>query len=117
MICWSASIIPPIATTLWFTVLGRTEIWVEQNNPGAISEPLTEGGLPVAVMAIASNLPLGGALAAGFLLLTITFVATAGDSMAYAVARACVRDDSPPSWLRAMWALIMGGAAAVLISI
>lgn len=68
-------------------------------------------------MAIASNLPLGGLLAVGFLLLTITFVATTGDSMAYAVAQACVRDDSPPSWLRAMWALIMGAAAAALISI
>ena len=111
------AVIPPIATTLWFTVLGGTGIWVEQNTPGAISDPLADGGLPAAVMAIASNLPLGGLLAVGFLLLTITFVATTGDSMAYAVAQACVRDDSPPSWLRAMWAVIMGGAAAVLISI
>lgn len=111
------AVIPPLATTLWFTVLGGTGIWVEQNTPGAISEPLNEGGLPAAVMAIAQNLPMAGLLAAGFLLLTITFVATTGDSMAYAVAQACVLDDAPPSWLRAMWALIMGGAAAVLISI
>ncbi len=111
------AIIPPIATTLWFTVLGGTGIWVEQNKPGAISKPLTDEGLPASVMAIASNLPLGTLLAVGFLLLTITFVATTGDSMAYAVAQTCVADDAPPSWLRAMWALIMGGAAAVLISI
>lgn len=37
--------------------------------------------------------------------------------MSYAVAQACVRDDSPPSWLRVMWALSMGVAAAVRICI
>ena len=59
LIC--VAVIPPIATTLWFTVLGGTGIWVEQNNPGAISKPLTDGGLPASVMAIAQNLPLGKA--------------------------------------------------------
>ncbi len=113
----STAVIPPLATTLWFTVLGGTGIFLEQDNPGAISQPLTDGGLPAAVMAIAQNLPLPGVLAVGFLLLTVTFVATTGDSMAYAVAQACTVRDQPPTWVRAVWALIMGGAAAVLISI
>ncbi|MDN5761489.1 MAG: BCCT family transporter [Microlunatus sp.] len=113
----STAVIPPIATTLWFAVLGGTGIWVEQQTPGAVSQPLSSDGLPAAVMAIAQNLPLAGVLAVGFLLLTITFVATTGDSMSFAVAQACTRTDNPPSWLRAMWALIMGAAAAVLISI
>ncbi len=113
----STAVIPPIATTVWFTALGGTGIWIEQNTPGAISGPLNSDGLPAAVMAISQNLPLSGLIGAGFLLLTITFVATTTDSMSYAVAQACTEDEQPTTWLRAVWALIMGAAAAVLISI
>ena len=113
----STAVIPPVATTIWFTALGGTGIWIEQNTPGAISGPLDADGLPAAVMAISQNLPLAGLIGAGFLLLTITFVATTTDSMSYAVAQACTTNDQPPSWLRAVWAVVMGGAAAVLISI
>lgn len=113
----STAVIPPIATTIWFTALGGTGIWLEQETPGAISEPLNDGGLPAAVMAISQNLPLGGLLGAAFLLLTITFVATTTDSMSYAVAQACTNNDTPTTLLRAVWAVIMGVAAATLISV
>lgn len=113
----SVAVGAPIATTLWFSVLGGTGIWIEQNNPGAISGPLDVDGLPAAVIAISQNLPLAGLLGIGFLILTITFVATTTDSMAYAVAQACTTDDQPATWLRALWAVIMGAAAATLISI
>lgn len=111
------AIIPPIATTLWFSVLGGTAIWIEQETPGAISDPLETDGLAAAVMAISENLPLATVLAVGFLLLTITFVATTTDSMSYAIGQACTSHDSPTRWLRGLWTLIMGGAAATLISI
>lgn len=113
----STAVVPPIATTIWFTVLGGTGIWLEQESPGAISDPLNDSGLPAAVMAISQNLPLAGLIGAGFLLLTITFVATTADSMSYAVAQACTMNDSPSTLLRATWAVIMGVAAATLISI
>ncbi len=113
----STAVLPPLATTLWFTVLGGTGIKIEQENPGAISEPLADGGLPASVIAISQNLPLGGLLAIAFLLLTITFVATTTDSMSYAVAQACTPDETPLRWMRAMWAVIMGAAAAALISV
>jgi len=113
----STAVIPPIATTIWFTALGGTGIWIEETTPGVISDPLNEAGLPAAVMAISQNLPLGGLLGALFLLLTITFVATTTDSMSYAVAQACTKGDSPTVALRAIWAIIMGIAAATLISI
>lgn len=113
----STAVIPPIATTIWFTALGGTGIWLEETNPGAISDPLNEGGLPAAVMAISQNLPLGGLLGVLFLILTITFVATTTDSMSYAVAQACTKAEHPSVLLRATWAIIMGLAAATLISI
>ena len=61
--------------------------------------------------------PLALVLGLGFLLLTVTFVATTADSMSYAVAEACTLHDDPPAWLRGLWTLIMGTAAAALISI
>ncbi|WP_338751121.1 BCCT family transporter [Janibacter alittae] len=113
----ATSIIAPIATTVWFSVLGGTAIWIEQDRPGAISEPLASDGLPAAVMAISDNLPLAVLIAVGFFVLTITFVATTTDSMSYAVAQACTAHDSPSRWLRGLWTLLMGGAAATLVSV
>ncbi len=113
----STSVLPPVATMLWFTVLGGTGIMLEQEDPGAISGPLAEAGLPAAVMSITAQLPLSGLIGAAFLLLTITFVATTTDSMSYAVAQACSVSGEPATRLRALWGLLMGSAAAVLISI
>jgi glycine betaine transporter len=116
LVGWTA-IVPPVATTFWFTVLGGTGIWLEQRDPGAISGPLTDDGLPGAIIAIAGNLPLGGVLAVGFLLLTVTFVATTTDSMAYSIAAAGTDSEEPARQIRAGWAVLLGLAAAVLISI
>lgn len=111
----ATAVIAPIATTVWFSVLGGTGLWIEEENPGSISGPLGEDGLPAAVMAISENLPLATLLAVGFLILTITFVATTTDSMSFAIAQACTAHDSPSRWLRGLWTVLMGGAAAALI--
>ncbi|MFJ4012465.1 BCCT family transporter [Streptomyces sp. NPDC090026] len=113
----STSVLPPVATCLWFSVLGGTGIMLEQRNPGAVSGPLGDAGLPAAVMAIADGLPLSLLISVGFLLLTIMFVATTTDSMSYAVAQSCTTADHAAPRLRAVWAVLMGAAAAALISI
>lgn len=113
----STAVLPPVATCLWFSVLGGTGIMLEQQNPGAVSGPLGDAGLPAAVMAIADGLPLSIVISIGFLLLTIMFVATTTDSMSYAVAQSCTTRDHADRRLRAVWAVLMGAAAAVLISI
>lgn len=113
----STSVLPPVATCLWFSVLGGTGIMLEQQKPGAVSGPLGGAGLPAAVMAIADGLPLSLLVSVGFLLLTIMFVATTTDSMSYAVAQSCTTRDHADPRLRAVWAVLMGAAAAVLISI
>ncbi len=113
----STAVLPPVATCLWFSVLGGTGIMLEQRNPGEVSGPLNDAGLPAAVMAIADGLPLSMLVSVGFLLLTIMFVATTTDSMSYAVAQSCTTKDHAGSRLRAVWAVLMGAAAAVLISV
>ncbi len=111
------AVLPPIVTCFWFTVLGGTGIMFEQQNPGSISGPLASDGLPAVVMTIAEQLPFAGIIAVGFLVLTVMFVATTADSMSYSVAQSCTVEGEPSTKLRAAWAIIMGVAAAVLISI
>ena len=111
------AVLPPIVTCFWFTVLGGTGIMFEQQNPGSISGPLASDGLPAVVMTIAEQLPFSGIIAAGFLVLTVMFVATTADSMSFSIAQSCTVEGEPSDKLRAAWAVTMGVAAAVLISI
>lgn len=113
----STSVLPPVVSCFWFTVLGGTGIMFEQRSPGSISGPLGEAGLPAAVMSITAQLPLSGLIGGAFLLLTVVFVATTTDSMSYSIAQSCTPAGEPLPKLRALWALLMGAAAAVLISV
>ena len=105
----------PIATNFWFAVLGGTGISLELNNPGMISGPLSDGGLPSVLLATLSNLPMSYILLPAFLVLTTTFVVTTGDSMAYSIAMVVSGDNEPSSKHRLFWAITMGVVAAVLL--
>lgn len=111
------SVLPPLATTVWFAVLGGTGIYLDQQNPGAVTTPLAEDGLPAAIMAITSELSFSTLIAIAFLLLTMTFVATTADSMSFAISQSCMREGEPGPRLRVTWAVLIGAVAAVLISI
>ncbi|QGK70188.1 BCCT family transporter [Allosaccharopolyspora coralli] len=113
----STAIVPPIATTLWFTVFGGTGILFEQRQPGLLSQPLANSGMDAAVISISEQLPFGGLIAIVLLLLTVTFVATTADSMSYSIAAATTRHGEPAIAVRAFWGVLMGAAAAVLIVI
>ncbi|MGP5218910.1 BCCT family transporter [Arthrobacter rhombi] len=111
------AVIPPVLTTIWFSVLGGTGIMFEQQNPGSVGAAYESDGLPAVVMSIAAQLPLSGLIGGAFLLLTVTFVATTTDSMSFAIAQSCTISGEPSTKLRATWAVMMGVAAAVLIAI
>jgi glycine betaine transporter len=68
-------------------------------------------------LGVTQNLPLGGLISALFLFLSFISVATNGDAMAFTVAMAMSSNDKPKPWLRAFWAIGMGLAAVVLITI
>ncbi|WP_262777803.1 BCCT family transporter [Brevibacterium permense] len=74
-------------------------------------------GLPAAVIAISDDLPLSLLISIGFLVLTMTFVATTTDSMSFAMSQSCMTSGEPSPKLRATWALLIGITAAVLISL
>ncbi|TCP27811.1 choline/carnitine/betaine transport [Scopulibacillus darangshiensis] len=113
----AVAIIAPILTNFWFTVVGGSGIFYELKNPGSISQPLTHGGMPAAMIAITNQLPLPLIMGFGFLLVTILFVATTTDSMAFTISMAVTGLSEPQAILKAFWALIMGAIALVLIVI
>lgn len=111
------SVIAPIISCFWFTVVGGSGIFYELLNPGIISAPLAESGMPAAMIAITQQLPLSGLFGPGFLFLTILFVATTADSMSFTISMAMTGEGNPPSLLRVFWAVVMGTVAAILLSI
>ncbi|AQU78330.1 BCCT transporter [Planococcus faecalis] len=113
----AVSIIAPVVTAFWFTVVGGTGMFYELAQPGVISEALNASGTPAAMVAITQQLPLSSFIAPLFLLVTILFVVTTADSMAYTISVAITGDGHPPKSMRVFWAIIMGAVAVVLLMI
>jgi len=110
-------IIAPIATMFWFTVLGGSGIFFELNNPGIISDPLFDAGLPAALLHIALELPLSALIVPLIMILLVSFLATTGDSMAFTMSIVVSGQENPYAPIRIFWAIIMGAVAAILIMI
>ncbi|PIC64421.1 BCCT transporter [Sporosarcina sp. P13] len=113
----AVSITAPVVTAFWFTVVGGTGIFYEVGQPGVISEALNVSGMPAAMVAITQQLPFSWMIAPLFLLVTILFVVTTADSMAYTISVAITGDGHPPKVMRVFWAVIMGAVAIVLLMI
>ncbi|MDB2384528.1 BCCT family transporter, partial [Endozoicomonas sp.] len=111
------SVVAPIITCFWFTVIGGSGLHYELASPGVISEPFTGFNLPAALIAITQQLPWGTVISFFCLILTTLFVATTGDSMTYSVAMVMTGHDHPQTAVRIFWGLMMGVVAAILISI
>ena len=111
------AIIAPVVTNFWFTVVGGSGIFYELAQPGVISEALNNSGMPAAMIAITQQLPLSTIIAPAFLLVTILFVVTTGDSMAYTISVAVTGNNNPAKSMRAFWAVLMGLVAIVLLMI
>ncbi|PAJ75422.1 BCCT transporter [Pseudoalteromonas sp. NBT06-2] len=111
------SVVAPVITCFWFTIVGGSGLAFELANPGVISEPFTGFNLPAALLAITEQLPMGWIISVLFLILTTIFVATTGDSMTYSVSMVMTGTDHPQSSLRVFWGIMMGVMAALLISI
>lgn len=113
----AVSIVAPIVTNFWFSVVGGTGVFFEIENPGSVSVPLSEGGMEAAVMAITDQLPMGVWMGVGFLLAAIIFVATTADTMAYTIAATLSGHDHPRRWLRVFWAVIFGLTTIMILTI
>ncbi|WP_287439721.1 BCCT family transporter, partial [Reinekea sp.] len=111
------SVVAPVITCFWFTIVGGSGLAFELANPGVISEPFTGFNMPAALLAITEQLPMGFVISVLFLILTTIFVATTGDSMTYSVSMVMTGNDHPHPFVRVFWGVMMGLVAALLISI
>lgn len=109
------SIVAPLITNFWFTIIGGSGIFFEIAAPGIISGPFEGFNLPAGLLAITQAMPWGLILSILFLALTMFFVATTSDSMSYVIA-ATMSDGEPSPKLRAFWGIAMGVMALILIS-
>jgi len=109
------SIVAPIVTAFWFTIVGGTGINAELTNPGTVSTAFEGFNLPAALLAITQSLPMGFIVSVLFLILTTVFVATTGDSMTYVISVAMSNEDRPALPVRLFWGIAMGVMALILI--
>jgi glycine betaine transporter len=113
----TVSIIAPLVTSFWFTIVGGTGLAFELASPGVISGPFEGFNMPAALFAITQQLPQGFLVSVLFLILTTIFVATTGDSMTYTISMVMTGTDDPPALLRIFWGVVMGVLAMILVSI
>ncbi len=111
------SIIAPIVTNFWFTIIGGSGIAFELGTPNVIASTFEGFNLPAALLAMTQQLPLGYLISILFLLLTTIFVATTGDSMTYVVSVCMSKKDQPMLWVRVFWGVTMGLMAWILINL
>jgi choline-glycine betaine transporter len=104
-------------TNFWFTILGGTGIFFEMQNPGSISKPLYDSGLPAALLTIMKNMPLPGLMIPVSLVLVVLFLVTTGAGVAYTMATAVTGMAVPYRWVRVTWGVLIGAVAALLIKI
>lgn len=113
----AVSVIAPLLTHLWFSLLGGAAIAVELADPGSIGGPLETAGLGAALIAALQALPFAAVLVPATGVLVFCFLATTGDSMAYTIASVQAQREDPPVWLRAGWGVLMGALAAALLAL
>ncbi|MDG4866637.1 BCCT family transporter [Guyparkeria sp. 1SP6A2] len=111
----AVAVMAPIATTIWFTLLGGSGIYYQLNGVFDLTEPLNNFQFDVATLTVAQALPGGTLMAAAIMLLTLIFVATTGDSMSYSIAMVGSGHDAPHPLVRAFWGGVMAVMAAILL--
>src|SRR5699024_5615566 len=106
-----------VSSHVWFSIVGGSGLFYEMINTGSVSEPLLEFGLPAAIIATASQLPLGTLVVTVFLLITVTFVVTTADSMSYSVLISVTGEGDLTKSMCVFWAIIVGEIAIILINV
>ncbi|GEM75083.1 BCCT family transporter [Vibrio sagamiensis] len=111
------SIIAPLTTCFWFTIVGGAGLAFEMSLPGTVSNAFEGFNLPGALLAVTQQLPLPTLISILFLILTTIFIVTTGDSMTYTISVVISGETEPNPLIRAFWGVAMGVTALILISL
>ncbi len=110
-------ILAPLVTCFWFTVIGGSGLAFEIANPGSVSTAFEGFNLPGALLAIIQQLPFPLITSLLFIILTMVFIVTTGDSMTYTISVVISGEREPNAIIRTFWGVMMGVTAIVLISL
>lgn len=110
-------IVAPLVTCFWFTVIGGSGLAFEIANPGSVSTAFEGFNLPGALLAITQQLPFPLIISLLFIILTMIFIVTTGDSMTYTISVVISGEREPNAMIRTFWGIMMGITAIALISL
>jgi len=111
----AVGVMAPVATSIWFTLLGGSGIYYQLTEVIDLQEALNNFQFDVATLTVAQALPFGKVMAFAILVLTTIFVATTGDSMSYTISMVASGHDEPNTAVRAFWGIAMAVMAAILL--
>ncbi|MFW5418478.1 BCCT family transporter [Nocardiopsis sp. CNT-189] len=112
-----ATVLPAVVTNVWFSALGGTGLYLERQQPGVVSGPYAEHGLPAAAMSIVQALPYTAVLGVIMVAVSLIFFASTMDTMSYTISTSSTRGGDPSRWVRLFWCLGMGLAGAALLGV
>lgn len=110
-----------LGTMFSFSALGFYSLKVQRSGTIDLCTILNEQGQSEAIRSILGTLPGFGIFAAMFAIICLIFMATTIDSSVYAIATITMNergnDQTPPRWLRMIWAIVMLLFSAFLTNI
>lgn len=116
LIC-TISLVAPLVTCFWFTIIGGSGLAFEIANPGSVSSAFEGFNLPGALFAITQQFPMPILISILFIVLTTVFIVTTGDSMTYTISVVISGETEPNAIIRTFWGVMMGVTAIILISL
>ncbi|MGN5732214.1 BCCT family transporter [Arthrobacter psychrochitiniphilus] len=109
-------LVPTVVTLLWFSVLGGTALYSELYGPGGLVGPDGTVDSAGALFAALAQVPAGGVLTIGAIIMIVIFFVTSADSGALVMGMiASGGDVEPRNWIRIFFALATSLLASALL--
>lgn len=111
--------LPSIFTVVWISVMGRTGIEIERNDPGSMTGPvIDEGQTEAALFTLLDNLPWTAVVAPIAILIIVIFFITSMDSAGLVMDMfATGEENKTPTYYRVGWVIGIGAVTAALLII
>ncbi len=110
-----------LGTMFSFSTLGYYSLKIQKSGVVNLCDILGKQGQSEAIKSVLGTLPGSSIFAGVFAIICLIFMATTIDSSVYAIATISMKDTSedqtPPRWLRMIWAVVMLIFAALLTNI
>ncbi|MFJ3956830.1 BCCT family transporter [Arthrobacter sp. NPDC090010] len=112
-------LVPALITFVWFGVLGGTAIFHEMNKSDGYTSVIAADGsvdANAALFQVLEQLPAGGLLVVGAIILSAIFFITSSDSGSLVMAMLATGGDAEPrNWIRVFFTLATAALAAALL--